>query len=91
MASREQALVRSLQRGLRLINAVGEMGPANAKQLARRTDMPLPTAYHLLRTLVHDQYVMRLDDGSYVLGERLGRFRGTSAMPAVPALLDRSA
>ena len=66
-----QSMVRSLQRGLQLINAVGETGPAHAKQLARTTEMPLATAYHLLRTLLHDGYVARLDDGSYVLGSRL--------------------
>jgi DNA-binding IclR family transcriptional regulator len=30
-------------------------------------DLPLPTAYHLLRTLVHEGYLRKLDDG-YVLG-----------------------
>ena len=71
MRRENQSMVRSLQRGLHLINAVGEIGPAHAKQLARTTDMPLATAYHLLRTLLHDGYVARLEDGSYVLGSRL--------------------
>jgi DNA-binding IclR family transcriptional regulator len=31
----------------------------------------LPTAYHLLRTLVHERYLERLD-GGYVLGSRVG-------------------
>jgi DNA-binding IclR family transcriptional regulator len=57
------------------MNAVGEHGPVHAKQLARSVGMPLPTTYHLLRTLLFDDYVARLDDGSYVLGERLGRVR----------------
>lgn len=76
------SMVRSLQRGLQLINAVGEQGPAHAKQLARSTGMPLPTAYHLLRTLLHDGYVARLDDGSYVLGARLHDIRRPLACPA---------
>lgn len=73
MAGGDHALVRSLQRGLQLLNAVGEQGPANAKQLARQTATPLATSYHLLRTLAHDGYVVRLSDGTYILGERIGQ------------------
>lgn len=72
MASAENPLVRSLQRGLQIINVVATHGPLHAKPVARSTGLPLPTAYHLLRTLVHDGYLARLDDGTYVLGERLG-------------------
>lgn len=68
----EKTLVRSLQRGLRIINVVAEEGPLHAKQIARSTRLPLPTAYHLLRTLVHDGYLVRLDDVGYVLGDRFG-------------------
>ena len=71
MAGADKPLVRSLQRGLRIINVVAERGPLHAKPLARRVGLPLPTTYHLLRTLVHDGYLARLDDGSYVLGGRL--------------------
>lgn len=42
-----------------------------AKKLARETGLPLATAYHLLRTLVHDGYVRKLDDGGFVLGDKL--------------------
>ena len=73
MASPEKSLVRSLQRGLQIINVVAADGPLHAKRIARSVKLPLPTAYHLLRTLVHDNYLVRLDDGSYVLGDR---FRG---------------
>jgi hypothetical protein len=68
--SPEKSLVRSLQRGLRIINVVAEQGPLHAKLVARSVKLPLPTAYHLLRTLVHDDYLVRLDDGTYVLGDR---------------------
>ncbi|MEE6140139.1 helix-turn-helix domain-containing protein [Mycobacterium sp. 050128] len=71
MAYTDKPLVRSLQRGLRIINVVAESGPLRAKPVARCVGLPLPTAYHLLRTLVHDGYLARLDDGSYVLGGRL--------------------
>ncbi|MFG2024129.1 IclR family transcriptional regulator [Streptomyces sp. NPDC048825] len=65
-------LIGSVQRALRLLEAVSthENG-APAKQLARETELPLATAYHLLRTLVHDGYVRKLDDGGFILGDKL--------------------
>lgn len=65
----EPTLIMSVRRALRLLEAVGEYERgAPAKQLARHTGLPLPTTYHLLRTLLHDGYVTKLDDGAYVLG-----------------------
>lgn len=72
MASAENSLVRSLQRGLKIINAVAVRGPLHAKPITRLVGLPLPTTYHLLRTLVHDGYLVRLNDSTYVLGDRLG-------------------
>ncbi|MFJ7077245.1 IclR family transcriptional regulator [Streptomyces sp. NPDC098781] len=65
-------LIGSVQRAFRLLEAVSahENG-APAKQLARETGLPLATAYHLLRTLVHDGYVRKLADGGFILGDRL--------------------
>ncbi|MEV5925517.1 IclR family transcriptional regulator [Streptomyces cellulosae] len=65
-------LISSVQRAFRLLEVASahETG-APAKQLARETGLPLGTAYHLLRTLVHDGYLRKLDDGSFVLGDRL--------------------
>ncbi|MEU9285724.1 IclR family transcriptional regulator [Streptomyces sp. NPDC048275] len=65
-------LITSVQRAFRLLEAVSahENG-APAKQLARETDLPLATAYHLLRTLCHDGYVRKLGDGGFVLGDKL--------------------
>src|SRR6478672_11833540 len=66
-------LITSVQRALRLLEAVSahENG-APAKLLARETELPLATAYHLLRSLVHDGYLRKLDDGGFVLGDKLG-------------------
>ncbi|MEU0618938.1 IclR family transcriptional regulator C-terminal domain-containing protein [Streptomyces albogriseolus] len=66
----------SVQRAMRLLETVAahEHG-APAKQLARETGLALPTAYHLLRTLVHEGYLRR-DRGLFFLGdaaERLSR------------------
>lgn len=72
MTKPEASFVRSLQRGLHIINVVAAEGPLHAKRIARSVKLPLPTAYHLLRTLVHDDYLVRLDDGTYVLGDRFG-------------------
>lgn len=65
-------LIGSVQRAFRLLEAVSaHANGAPAKQLARETGLPLATTYHLLRTLVYDGYVRKLDDGVFVLGDRL--------------------
>lgn len=69
---REPTLIQSVQRAFRLLEAVAELEErATAKALAHRTGIALPTAYHLLRTLVHDGYLQRLGDGTYALGRRM--------------------
>lgn len=69
-------LIGSVQRAMRLLESVAAHdGGAPAKQLARETGLALPTAYHLLRTLVHEGYLRR-DSGLFHLGdaaERLSR------------------
>lgn len=92
--SGEQTLIQSLQRGLRLMEVVGERGRAHAKALASATGIALPTTYHLLRTLVYEGYLVRVDDGSYVLGDQLEqvavRGRSFRAVPKVRELLRRA-
>lgn len=62
-------LIGSVQRALRLLEAVAaHPAGAPAKQLARETGYPLPTTYHLLRTLTHEGYLRR-ESGVFVLGE----------------------
>ncbi|MFF5340452.1 IclR family transcriptional regulator [Streptomyces althioticus] len=90
-------LISSVQRAFRLLEAASahENG-APAKQLARETGLPLGTAYHLLRTLVHDGYLRKLDDGGFVLGDRLqslhtgdrGQARLARVRPALSTLRD---
>lgn len=64
-------LINSVRRALHLLDAVAECArPAPAKALARQTGLPLATTYHLLRTLVHEGYLVRRD-GGYELGERV--------------------
>jgi len=72
MTATGPTLIASVQRALHLLDAVGRRDhPISAKALARETGLALPTAYHLLRTLVHEGYLERLD-GGYVLGSRAG-------------------
>ncbi|MER5766989.1 helix-turn-helix domain-containing protein [Streptomyces sp. NPDC001985] len=65
-------LIGSVQRALRLLEAAAcHPDGAPAKQLAREAGIPLPTAYHLLRTLAHDDYLRR-EHGVFVLGGAVG-------------------
>ncbi|WP_328943661.1 IclR family transcriptional regulator [Streptomyces sp. NBC_00250] len=69
-------LIGSVQRALRLLEAVSSHGEgAPAKQLARETGLPLPTTYHLLRTLTHEGYLVR-EKGVFVLGDAAVRLAG---------------
>lgn len=70
-------LIESVRRALRLLDIVGASErPLPAKTLARRAGIALPTAYHLLRTLVHEQYLVRVDGLGYALGERVMALSG---------------
>ncbi|MFD3629400.1 IclR family transcriptional regulator (plasmid) [Streptomyces sp. DSM 116494] len=77
-------LISSVQRAFRLLEAASaHQNGAPAKQLARETGLPLATAYHLLRTLVHDGYLRKLDDGAFVLGDRLQTLHSTGSGQAL--------
>ncbi|MGV9265766.1 IclR family transcriptional regulator [Kitasatospora sp. NPDC003701] len=66
---RQPTLIASVQRALRLLEAVGgHLQGATAKQLARTAGLPLGTTYHLLRTLTHEGYLRRAD-GRFFYGE----------------------
>jgi IclR family transcriptional regulator, acetate operon repressor len=90
-------LITSVQRALRLLEAVGaHEGGAPAKQLAREVGLPLATTYHLLRTLCHDGYARKLDDGGFVIGDKVDALRTgsrdqallTRVRPTLAALRD---
>ncbi|MEU1512415.1 IclR family transcriptional regulator C-terminal domain-containing protein [Streptomyces sp. NPDC005811] len=72
-------LIGSVQRAMRLLESVAEhQCGAPAKQLARETGLALPTAYHLLRTLVYEGYLRR-DKGLFFLGEAAERLASSGA------------
>ncbi len=75
-------LITSVRRALHLLDAVGAAGrPVTAKALARATGEPLPTTYHLLRTLVHEGYLHRFE-GGYVLGARVATLTAAAVADA---------
>jgi DNA-binding IclR family transcriptional regulator len=62
-------LVRSVSRALRVLEEVGaSRAPLTVKAIARRCRLNLSTAYHLVRTLTYEGYLLRGRDGRYVLG-----------------------
>ncbi|MEW2352486.1 IclR family transcriptional regulator [Spirillospora sp. NPDC029432] len=84
--TRRPTLIASVQRALRLMEAVAaHPGGAPAKQLAREAALPLATTYHLLRTLAHEGYAMRLSDGLWVLGDRVESLHGPTRTQQVLA------
>lgn len=70
-------LIRSVSRALRVLEAVGQSPRGlTVKQIARRCDFTVATTYHLVRTLAYEGYVIRRDNGTYVVGlEIADRYR----------------
>jgi IclR family acetate operon transcriptional repressor len=64
-------LIQSLQRGLSVIEAITAHGPLTARAISETSGIGLATTYHLLRTLIHEDYVCRVADGRYALGPQL--------------------
>jgi DNA-binding IclR family transcriptional regulator len=74
-ASRQTSgLIGSAQRALRVLDIVGSAGDGiTAKAVARRAGYNLSTTYHLLNTLVHEGYLIRLGHGrGFGLGYKVG-------------------
>jgi DNA-binding IclR family transcriptional regulator len=67
-------LIGSAQRALRVLDIVGSAGDGiTAKAVARRAGYNLSTTYHLLNTLVHEGYLVRLGHGrGFGLGYKVG-------------------
>jgi len=65
-------LIRSVSRALRIIEEVsGSPRPLPVKVIARRCQLHLSTAYHLVRTLCYEGYLVRLPSGDYVAGSEV--------------------
>src|SRR5688572_10298951 len=70
-------LIRSVSRAFQVLEAVGQSPRGlTVKQIARRCELTVATTYHLVRTLAYEGYVIRREDGTYVVGlEIADRFR----------------
>lgn len=67
-------LVRSVSRAFRILEEVGvSPAPLTVKAIARRCGLHLSTAYHLVRTLSYEAYLVRDRDGRYMLGSSVAR------------------
>ena len=77
LSGRPTDLIQSVSRALRILEEVGDCAEGlNAKQIAHRCDIALPTTYHLVRTLTYEGYLVRRSNGQYGLGmEIASRFR----------------
>ncbi len=90
-------LIRSVSRALRVLEAVGQSPRGlTVKQIARRCELTTATTYHLVRTLAYEGYVIRREDGTYIVGLQVAdRFCELTAALRIPAsgddLLRRSA
>jgi DNA-binding IclR family transcriptional regulator len=74
VTEQSSGLIGSAQRALRVLDIVGSAGDGiTAKAVARRAGYNLSTTYHLLNTLVHEGYLVRLGHGrGFGLGYKLG-------------------
>jgi DNA-binding IclR family transcriptional regulator len=86
LSGRPTDLIQSVSRALRILEEVGESpGGLNAKQIALRCELALPTTYHLVRTLTYEGYLVRRANGNYGLGlEIASRFRDLLASMGRP-------
>lgn len=65
-------LIRSVSRALRVLEEVGRAErPLPVKAIARRSQLKVSTAYHLVRTLCFEGYLIRLSGGDYTIGPQV--------------------
>ncbi|MGM7671938.1 IclR family transcriptional regulator [Microbacterium sp. A93] len=71
---REQTLIASVQRALSLVDIVANSArPVQTKSLAQSAALTMGTTYNLVRTLIHEGYLVSQPDG-LVLGPRFPGF-----------------
>jgi DNA-binding IclR family transcriptional regulator len=72
MSAPPTGLIQSVSRALRIIEQVAAAPrPVPVKVIARQCDLRLATAYHLVRTLCYEGYLVRLPSGGYVAGPQV--------------------
>jgi DNA-binding IclR family transcriptional regulator len=70
---RPEDFVQSVGRALRVLEVVGRRPGLPVKTIARLCALNISTTYHLIRTLAYEGYVVRLSDGTYVIGDAVAR------------------
>ena len=67
---------RLIQAGAKFVGGCCGTTPETIKQIARRCELTVATTYHLVRTLAYEGYVIRREDGTYIVGlEVADRYR----------------
>jgi DNA-binding IclR family transcriptional regulator len=70
---RPEDFVQSVGRAVRVLEVVGREPGLPVKAIARKCDLNISTSYHLVRTLAYEGYLVRLPNGTYVIGESVAR------------------
>ena len=65
--------MQSVGRAVRVLEVVGREPGLPVKAIARKCDLNISTSYHLVRTLAYEGYLVRLPNGTYVIGETVAR------------------
>jgi len=65
--------VQSVGRAMRVLEVVGRHPGLPVKAIARQCALNISTSYHLVRTLAYEGYLVRLPNGTYVIGENVAR------------------
>jgi DNA-binding IclR family transcriptional regulator len=65
--------VQSVGRAMRVLEIVGRRPGLPVKAIARQCDLNISTGYHLVRTLAYGGYLVRLSNGTYVIGDAVAR------------------
>lgn len=70
--------IRSLERGVAVLQFLNQMGSATAGDIAKEIGLPRPTVYHILDTLVESGLIYRSPSAHkvYRLTEAVGRLSG---------------
>lgn len=70
---RPDDFVQSVGRAVRVLEVVGREPGLPVKAIARKCHLNISTSYHLVRTLAYEGYLIRLPNGTYVIGETVAR------------------
>ena len=70
---RPEDFVQSVGRAVRVLEVVGQHPGLPVKAIARHCSLNISTSYHLVRTLAYEGYLVRLPNGTYVIGEAVAR------------------